>query len=130
VSEVRLQDGLVRELPPGIRTTAFRIVQEALANVRRHAGARSVEVALGERGGGLHVVVRDDGRGFDPSAPEEPGHLGLRAMPERAELVGGRLRIESGPGRGTTVEVWLPLDAGVSDEAAGTPGVAPPSLGV
>jgi len=127
--EVRLVDGLVCEPPPGVRTTAFRIVQEALANVRRHAGARSVEIGLGERGGGLHVVVRDDGRGFDPSAPEEPGHLGLRAMRERAELVGGRLRIESGPGRGTTVEVWLPFDAGVCDEP-GTPEAAPPSLGV
>ncbi|HXF73152.1 MAG TPA: PAS domain S-box protein [Actinomycetota bacterium] len=128
--EVRLVDELVREPPPGLRTTAFRIVQEALANVRRHAGARAVEIRLAERGGDLHLVVRDDGRGFEPAAVvEEPGHLGLRAMRERAEAAGGRVRIESGPGRGTTVEAWLPVAAEPCG-APGTVGTPPPSSGV
>ncbi|HWO69129.1 MAG TPA: PAS domain-containing protein [Actinomycetota bacterium] len=111
----RLDDRLTREPSPEVRAVAYRIAQEALANVRKHARASSVEVAVRDEGAGVLVEVRDDGAGFDPGAVEEavlPGHLGLVSMRERAELAGGWLRVESAPGRGTCVRAWLPLEAG------------------
>jgi signal transduction histidine kinase len=86
----------------------LRIAQEALANVRKHASATAVEVALSESDGGTLLTVRDDGCGFDASAPEEPGHLGLALMRERASITGGWCSIESEPGHGTTVRAWVP----------------------
>jgi len=86
----------------------LRIAQEALANVRKHASATAVEVALSKSDGGTLLTVRDDGCGFDASAPEEPGHLGLALMRERASITGGWCSIESEPGHGTTVRAWVP----------------------
>lgn len=105
-----LDSRLVDEPSQETRTVAYRIVQEALANVRKHARANHVEVLLEPRDGGLFVAVRDDGVGFSPSEVGEPqpGHLGLQSMRERAELAGGWVRVASDPGRGTTVEFWLP----------------------
>ncbi|HXF73432.1 MAG TPA: ATP-binding protein, partial [Actinomycetota bacterium] len=69
-----------------------------------------VTVEVSSRRGGLLLRVTDDGDGFDvEAAGREPGHLGLASMRERAELVGGELRVESRPGAGTTVEAWLPV---------------------
>jgi len=86
----------------------LRIVQESLSNVARHAEARHVLVQLAETDEGLRVLVRDDGLGFDPAeATERPGCLGLTGMRERAERMGGRLTVESGRGRGTTVELTI-----------------------
>lgn len=91
-------------------TVAFRIIQEALANARKHAEAARIDVALETTDGGVVARVTDDGVGFDPdaafSAPGA-GHLGLSAMRERARLAGGQLTISSRPGE-TTVEFWLP----------------------
>lgn len=88
----------------------YRITQEALANVRKHAQASKVSVVLEEQDGGYLVGVEDDGVGFAP--PEvlrsAPGHLGLSAMREGAEMVGGRCTVRSAPGSGTCVEFWLP----------------------
>ncbi len=109
-----LEDRLEAEPPPELRTTLFRIAQEAITNVRKHAGASRVRVRVESADGGIRLRVEDDGRGLDPldlSEPE-PGHLGVTAMIERAELVGGRCRIEGEPGRGTTVECWVPLEGG------------------
>jgi signal transduction histidine kinase len=89
----------------------FRIAQEALANARKHASATAVEVVLATSDGGVLLTVRDDGCGFDTSAPEEPGHLGLALMRERASIAGGWCCIESEPGRGTTVRAWVPLSS-------------------
>ena len=81
----------------------YRIAQEALANVARHADAHSVDVDLCTRGGGVELRVRDDGRGFDPDRPSSGGGgLGLGGMAERARLVGGELTISSSPGGGGT----------------------------
>jgi signal transduction histidine kinase len=97
--------------PPGTEASAilFRIAQEALENVRAHACASTVAVTLLERDGGLAVRIADDGCGFEPelSAPGStcPGFAAMRA---RAELGCGSLHVESAPGRGTTVEAWLP----------------------
>ena len=107
-------EGRLRNEPPGeVRAIAFRIAQEALANVRKHARASRVDVEVADLDGGIVVRVRDDGRGFDAPAARRPvpGHLGMSAMPERAELAGGWCRIVSAPGEGTLVECWLPTRA-------------------
>lgn len=105
----RLDDRLSHQPDPGLRVVLYRIALEALANVRKHAGARSVEVVLDRHEGGVLVRVIDDGKGFDPGgANHEPGHLGLTAIRERAEAAGGWLRVDSSPGRGTAVDLWLP----------------------
>lgn len=109
--QATLRDDLAAEPSASSRVIAYRIAQEALANVRRHAHATSVEVHLQEADGGLLVTVRDDGVGFDPDharANPQPGHLGLASMRERAEMAGGWHRIDSTPGGGTTVAFWLP----------------------
>lgn len=106
----RLEDRLAEEPPLDSRAILYRIVQEALANIRKHTRGASVEVAVGGRDGGYFVRVRDDGEGFDARAvtASPAGHMGLSSMRERAEMAGGWLRIESAPGRGTTVESWIP----------------------
>jgi PAS domain S-box-containing protein len=112
-----------RRLPPDVETAVFRIVQEALTNVRKHAAARRVGLILTLRGDDLVVIVEDDGVGFDPEkALEEAaiaGRLGMRGMRERAVLVGGDLEVEATPGGGTTVFVRIPLrpDAGAPTDA-------------
>jgi signal transduction histidine kinase len=93
--------------PIEIETACFRIVQEALSNVARHARARHVEVALTAQGVALEVTVRDDGVGFNVDRLRTG--LGLVGMEERAELAGGRLDIESAPGAGTTLGARFPL---------------------
>jgi PAS domain S-box-containing protein len=88
----------------------FRIAQEALSNVIRHAGAHAASVALREVDGGLLLAIRDDGVGFDPKSPDNGGSLGLVSMRERVRLANGTLDIESAPGRGTTVLAWVPAE--------------------
>ncbi len=91
------------------RTVCYRLIQEAITNVRKHAHASQVSIRIEQAGDGARVTVRDDGVGFDPArVPEVGGHLGLRTMRERAELAGGWLRVESVPRAGTTVEFWIP----------------------
>jgi PAS domain S-box-containing protein len=124
--------GSLRAEPPGeVRAILFRIAQEALANVRKHARASRVDVEVADLDGGIVVRVRDDGRGFDPRAAPRPlpGHLGMSAMPERAELAGGWCRIESAPGRGTVVECWLPTRSPFEGADAGTPSSSLPARG-
>lgn len=107
--EVRLvSKGAVGRLPPPVELAAYRIVQEALSNVVRHAAARHAVVEAELADGELRIRVRDDGRGFDVGSAPGGGHLGLLGMRERAELLGGRLAIRSAPGEGTTVEAALP----------------------
>ncbi|HUG89092.1 MAG TPA: PAS domain S-box protein [Actinomycetota bacterium] len=110
--EYHITDRLEREPPPDARALLYRIVQEALANVRKHAGASNVMVDLEERDGGFAALIVDDGEGFDPDAVDStlPGHLGLSSMRERADLLGGECTIISAPGEGTTVNVWVPAD--------------------
>jgi PAS domain S-box-containing protein len=102
------------ELPDELRVVAYRIVQEALANVRVHARAGRVAVRLEEAEGGVLVRVSDDGIGFLPGLAERrpAGHLGLISMREQATMAGGWCRVASAPGMGTTVELWLPRPEG------------------
>ncbi|RRR71635.1 MAG: sensor histidine kinase, partial [Candidatus Viridilinea halotolerans] len=108
--ELDLSD-LPTALPHVLELAAFRFAQEALNNAAKHAQARHVALALRTIDGGLQIVVRDDGIGFDPGAQgEQPGtRLGLRQMRERATALDGRMTILARPGAGTEVRVWLPL---------------------
>ncbi|HEY8477351.1 MAG TPA: GAF domain-containing sensor histidine kinase [Chloroflexota bacterium] len=111
--DVTLQQGASLDaLPEAAVHHLVHVVREALANAVRHGLARHITVALSEEEGVLQVVVRDDGRGFDPDTPPPPGHHGLRNMAERAQLLGGSLAVESRPGRGTTVALRVPLETG------------------
>ena len=107
---------LVQRPPAAVETTCFRVAQEALTNIIRHAQAHAVDVELSAANGTLQLVVRDDGRGFDvPAARRRAAHggsQGLLSMQERVALAGGDLEIDSAPGRGTTVRARLPLTAG------------------
>jgi signal transduction histidine kinase len=95
-------------LLPSLESAAYRIVQEALRNVRRHSGVTRAEVALRIQQEQLEIVVRDRGQGFDP-ARVAPDRLGLRGIRERARLFEGTATIDSRPGQGTCVHVLLPL---------------------
>jgi two-component system NarL family sensor kinase len=99
-------------LPLRVEAELFRIAQEALANVRKHARAKEVEVSLRASPSGVRLSIRDDGHGFKAySVNSEGGGYGLQGMKERARLLGGSLRILSRPGRGTTVSVTAPLSS-------------------
>lgn len=89
--------------------TLFRILQEAVTNVARHADARRVEVSLHGPPELLTLIVHDDGRGIPPVTERNPGALGLVGMRDRALLLGGDVSVTGGPGVGTTVKAWLPL---------------------
>jgi two-component system sensor histidine kinase UhpB len=113
--EVRLDTrGEPDELPEVVQTAIYRVAQEALTNVTRHAGATVVELDLGEHEGAAELRVRDDGDGFDPAvvaraaAEEATGGLGLVGMAERARLVGGELDVRSAPGGGTSITLRVP----------------------
>jgi len=97
-------------MPERVAENVYRIVQEALTNVSRHARAKHVAVHVSQRNGQLDVSVRDQGVGFDP-AQADPGRLGLLGMRERVELLGGRFEIESAPARGTLIRASIPLDS-------------------
>ena len=101
----------VEGLPRAIETHAFRVVQEAVTNVIRHAAASRVHVRLERRGDNLLLAVRDDGRGFDVTRAMDssPGRaLGLLGMHERVRSLGGDITIDSGAGRGTEVRASIP----------------------
>ena len=97
-------------LPAAIGTAIVKNVSEALINVEKHALATRVKVSAYPADGGIRVVVSDDGKGFVVAeSMYVPGHLGLVAIRERAQLAGGRCRIESEPGAGARVEFWVPI---------------------
>jgi signal transduction histidine kinase len=104
--DYRLDSRLGEEPPAGVRVIVYRIAQEAITNVRKHAAAQVVHVSLSSREGGVLVAVRDDGGGVE--SPPDARSFGLASMRERAESAGGWWRIESTPGGGTTVEFWVP----------------------
>jgi signal transduction histidine kinase len=111
--ETRLEvRGEARRMQPEVETALFRIAQEALTNVARHAGAEQVEVVLSFEQDLVSLEVKDDGAGFDAeTASVAPTSLGLIGMRERAHLVGGVLVVRSRPGEGTRLSVTVPLEA-------------------
>jgi signal transduction histidine kinase len=114
-----IDDALPFEPPSELRAVLFRIAQEAIANARKHASATRIQVSIAALDGGVRLMVSDDGRGFDVGVIDspEPGHIGLPTMIERAHLAGGRCRVESELGHGTSVSAWLPVDQAVSADA-------------
>ncbi len=104
--DVEVALGDAPRLPPDREVLAYRIVQEALTNVLKHAGARRARVAVGRGDRGVEVLVIDDGAGFDPDARTDG--VGLLGMRERVALAGGELRIASRPGGGTRVAALVP----------------------
>lgn len=114
-------DPLPERLHPDVETACFRICQEALTNVLRHAGAKRVGVQLRRCDEGLELVVEDDGKGFDVAAAQQRatagGSLGLVGMQERAALAGGRLELSSAEGRGTRVRACFPLTLSTDEPA-------------
>jgi signal transduction histidine kinase len=101
--EAQLAD---ERLPAEVETTLYRIVQEALTNIAKHADASRVSIVVTRRGRGVAAVVEDDGRGFEPG---DTNGLGLVGMRERVALAGGRLHVETAPGSGTTLVAEVPL---------------------
>jgi signal transduction histidine kinase len=102
--EIQLADD---RLPAGVETTMYRIVQEALTNVTKHAAATKISVLVTRTDKAAVLVVEDDGAGFEPS--DETSGLGLTGMRERVALVGGRLKVEARRGSGTTIAAEIPL---------------------
>jgi signal transduction histidine kinase len=103
---------LPKELPEVVESLVFKNVAEALTNVEKHSHATRVRVAGGTIDGGVGVEVVDDGAGFVVAeCMYVPGHLGLLAMKERAQLAGGWCRIDSEPGAGARVEFWIPASS-------------------
>ena len=97
------------ELQEPYATAVFRMVQESLVNVAKHAGATQVDVRVELRDGEILLEVSDDGKGFDVAAPRRPGSLGLMGLHERAELLQGTVTLTSTPGAGTRVDIRMPL---------------------
>jgi PAS domain S-box-containing protein len=105
-------------IPRPLKTTIFRILQEATANVVKHAGADHVRVGLAQRDDSLELTVEDNGQGFDPDGLAANGArhgVGLRSMRERARLTGGTWTLESAVGHGTRIRAWWPAAALVGD---------------
>jgi signal transduction histidine kinase len=117
-------------LDPTLEIIVFRIVQEGLTNIRKHAQAGQAWVTLQRRGAELYLEIRDDGQGFpvDESLQRAlaTGHIGLASMAERAETAGGRLVIDSTPQQGTALCFFLPFQAAAGELDAGLPGAAVP----
>jgi signal transduction histidine kinase len=102
---------LPSQVPATVETAIFKNVSEALTNVEKHAHATRVKLSAHPADGGIRVVVTDDGKGFVVAeSMHVPGHLGLTAMRERAQLAGGRCRIDSEPGAGARLEFWVPIN--------------------
>ncbi|MBI2869271.1 MAG: ATP-binding protein, partial [Chloroflexi bacterium] len=106
--------GRPKRLAPRLEGTAFRVIQEAVNNIARHAGARNASISLSFKKSAIRVTIKDDGAGFDVkeaiSSKDRPRGLGLLGMKERVELVNGKLDIRSDPiGGGTEIEIDIPL---------------------
>ncbi len=108
--------GQQRRLPLQLETTLFRVIQEAVTNIVRHAHAKNVNISLRFKNRSIRVHIRDDGRGFDVeeaiSSKDRPRGLGLLGMKERAELMHGTLSMSSHPGGGTEIDIEIPINNG------------------
>jgi PAS domain S-box-containing protein len=114
---VRAPSDLDGKLSSEVEVALFRIAQEALTNSGKHANAKRVRVTLSLRRNGVELLVKDNGRGFDPECTAEPtreGGLGIYGMAERAALLGGSLEIQSTPETGTTLRVRMPRSSGAA----------------
>jgi signal transduction histidine kinase len=108
-TDIRLpEDG--QPIPKDLAITLFRIVQEGLTNIIRHAGAKHITLELTDGGGEYAFTLRDDGQGFDPNSARDSWPHGIMGMQQRVRALGGRFSLESVPGRGTTLRVTVPAN--------------------
>jgi signal transduction histidine kinase len=115
-------------LPPPIQLLIYQIAREAAMNALKHADAATIAISLNETENGVELRIRDDGKGFDTSAPPPEGHFGSVMMRERALVAGGKYSIESEPGQGTSISAQFPrvwVEEGTALEAASTAATAP-----
>jgi len=96
-------------IPKDVALCIYRIMQESLRNIAKHAKVKTAEVLLTGVDNGIQLCVKDDGAGFNPADIHGKGRLGLASMKERARLIQGKLSIQSQPGQGTIIKVWAPL---------------------
>jgi signal transduction histidine kinase len=118
-ARIELMRGTARPPTPlqiDLATAIYRLVQEALTNAAKHAGAERAWVEIVEEADTVSINIRDDGKGFDPDRADSG--FGLIGMRERVALVGGRIAIDTAPGRGTTVRAELPAPYGHRPAAA------------
>jgi signal transduction histidine kinase len=118
---------------PEVETACFRVAQDAVTNVMKHAQARRMRMELHQQNGALHLLVGDDGIGFDVARQRSRAtggaSMGLLSMEERAVLAGGGLEITSAHARGTEVRAWFPLGAPAEPETHSTEGAGGPQPG-
>jgi signal transduction histidine kinase len=110
---IRLESTLDGRLAPAVETALYRIMQEGLTNITKHAAATQVQLQLWRDAGMVHARLHDDGAGFAVDQVlnrSGPRGLGLLGMQERVEALGGTLHITSAPGQGTTLQIMLPVD--------------------
>ena len=109
--QITVESSLNGHLPPKFAIAFYRVIQEALTNVRRHACATRVRIQIGRRGNWVRCLVTDNGAGFDPASTVDSGlpGLGLQGIRERMNALGGKLRIQSAEGHGTKLEITAPL---------------------
>jgi PAS domain S-box-containing protein len=102
-------EGIPEKVPPQVGLCIYRIVQEGLRNIAKHAGATEVLVSIISQDGNIHLSIKDNGVGFDSAQIKKKGGLGLASMQERAYIIGGDFSVKSQPGQGTVIEVQAPL---------------------
>jgi signal transduction histidine kinase len=106
-----ISDGVPHSVDPNAALCIFRIIQEGLRNLKKHSGVKEALVNLRRTDNRLEVSVLDKGRGFNLSGLRQSEGIGIRSMEERARQLGGKFEIHSVPGKGTTIEAWVPLKA-------------------
>jgi signal transduction histidine kinase len=104
-----LSEEVPPHISPDVALCIFRIVQEALQNLKKHSGAEKADVRLRKSNEKLFLTVCDEGKGFDAKEMSDKLGLGIGSMQGRARLLGGEFEIHSEPGKGTRIEVWVPL---------------------
>jgi signal transduction histidine kinase len=113
-------EGEFDDLPDTHKTALYRMLQESLTNIAKHARASQVDVELANRDDGVVIRVRDNGVGFSGQSPKRSGSYGLFGMTERAAQRGGKVSIETAPGAGTTITCWLPSSGSLSAAGPGS----------
>jgi signal transduction histidine kinase len=111
-------DEIPEQVPPDAALCLFRITQESLRNIARHASASRVSINLRRLNGGLQLTVKDNGQGFHPEGPRAKASLGLASMRQRVALLGGQLKIDSKPFQGTTISAWVPIKEAMAEQLA------------
>jgi signal transduction histidine kinase len=104
--DLKVPDRL-ENLSPDVEQALYRVAQEALENIAKHAEARNVKMTILQENGTVEMIISDDGRGFEPQSVDLLNRFGLQGIRERAEMLGGDLEVASRPGQGTTIHlIW------------------------